>query len=89
MKVVSAVSRFVADYPTRTSVRSWVGDVRDLAALREATRGADTVIHTAARVSFGTHPDLVGMRNVNVKGPWTLDFCGLSRNKRISCCSKC
>ncbi len=47
---------------------STVGDIRDEKQVQEALRGVDTVFHTAALVSFGTHPDFKGMEQVNVTG---------------------
>src|SRR5690606_21675616 len=43
------------------------GDVRSLAALREAVRGADAVVHCAALVDWGREPDEV-LHAVNVVG---------------------
>jgi len=48
-------------------VRSLRGDVRDAEALRSAFRGADCVIHAAARVDWG-HADEAELEDVNVGG---------------------
>lgn len=48
-------------------VRSVVADVRDGDALRDAARGADVVIHSAAQVDWGRVPD-AQLEAVNVGG---------------------
>ncbi|MFH1434109.1 MAG: NAD-dependent epimerase/dehydratase family protein [Pseudomonadota bacterium] len=44
-----------------------IGDVRSLDALREACRGVDVVLHCAALVDWGQHPEAL-VRDVNVTG---------------------
>ncbi len=59
---------FLAGYNPCKPVVSRVGDIRDEKQVQEAMKGVDTVFHTAALVSFGTHPDFNGMEQVNVTG---------------------
>lgn len=54
-------------YPGQEEVRFIQGDTRDAKALREACRGVDAVIHTAAVIDWGTHPKQY-VYDVNVGG---------------------
>lgn len=56
-------------YPEKNSIRAIEGDIRDVEALREAMRGADVVIHTAAALPLYSaedirSTDIDGTRNV-------------------------
>ena len=46
-----------SDFPDDARIRYVRGDVRDAEALRKAAAGADAVIHMAAMVDWGTHPE--------------------------------
>jgi nucleoside-diphosphate-sugar epimerase len=57
------------DYPEQDSIRSVRGDIRDREALRDAMRGCDVVVHTAAALPLYTaedirSTDIDGTRNV-------------------------
>ncbi|MEZ4709618.1 MAG: NAD-dependent epimerase/dehydratase family protein [Caldilineaceae bacterium] len=65
------VSLDIADftYPERDQVTALVGDIRDLEAVRKATKGVDIVIHTAAALPLYAAADIYstdidGIRNV-------------------------
>ena len=45
-----------------------MGDIRSREDVQKALQGVDTVFHTAGLISFGTHPDIQGMEEINVKG---------------------
>ena len=57
-----------ADYKAEKPMRCIVGDIRSKQEVQESLQGVGTVFHTAALISFGTHPDLAGMEEVNVRG---------------------
>ncbi len=46
------------DYPEKKQVKAVVGDIRDLAALTEAMRGADVVVHSAAALPLYAAADI-------------------------------
>jgi nucleoside-diphosphate-sugar epimerase len=57
------------DYPERDRIRAIDGDIRDVAALRQAIRGCDIVVHCAAALPSYTpdaimSTDVAGTRNV-------------------------
>src|SRR5262245_41521535 len=57
------------DYPERDRIRTIVGDIRDVSALRDAIRGCDIVVHGAAALPSYTpdaimSTDVTGTRNV-------------------------
>ncbi len=56
------------DYDPQKPLVSYVGDICQKGHVSEAFMGCDVVIHSASLVSYGTHPDVQAMQQVNVTG---------------------
>ncbi|KAJ9583898.1 hypothetical protein L9F63_021755, partial [Diploptera punctata] len=55
-------------YKERVSVKSYVGDIVDIASVKSAFSGVDCVIHCAALVSYQFPPDYEALNTANVTG---------------------
>lgn len=49
-------------------VKEFIGDVCDPSKVKDALRGANTVIHIAGLVSFDTFPEIEKMNRINISG---------------------
>ena len=60
----------MSDFEARKPEKRIVGDIRSKKEVTKALEGVDTVFHTAAMISYGTHPNFQGMQEINVKGTY-------------------
>ena len=66
---ITSIDLVPFDYPEKNEVKTIVGDIRDVPALRAAMKGANWVIHTAAALPLYSEQDIMttdvdGTRNV-------------------------
>ncbi|ESO97278.1 hypothetical protein LOTGIDRAFT_114779, partial [Lottia gigantea] len=76
------------DYEDFIPIKTILSSINNLASVCQALRGADSVIHVAGLISYGTFPDFTNMEKINVEGTKTvIEACVKENIERLLFCS--
>ncbi|KAK6190918.1 hypothetical protein SNE40_002684 [Patella caerulea] len=84
---VKPVQKFM-EYDDLIPTKTILSSVNDICGVRQAIHGADSVIHVAGLISYGTFPDINGMEKINIEGTRTvIEACIKENIERLIFCS--